>query len=49
MTQNTPENKEAQQPQPVAKRPNESGSFSVEGFVRIFDPNTQETIVEKRA
>lgn len=41
----------AQQPQPQQpqKRPNESGSFSVEGFVRIFDPKTQETIVEKRA
>jgi hypothetical protein len=36
---------------PVApeKRPNETGSISVEGFVRIFDPNTKEKFVEKRA
>jgi hypothetical protein len=32
-----------------AKRPNETGSISVEGFVKIFDPKTQETFVEKRA
>jgi hypothetical protein len=31
------------------KRPNETGSISVEGFVKIFDPKTQETFVEKRA
>ena len=37
----------AQQPRP--KRPNETGSISVEGFVRIFDPNTKEKFVEKRA
>ena len=36
-----------QKPQP--KRPNETGSISVEGFVRIFDPNTKEKFVEKRA
>ena len=33
----------------TAKRPNETGSISVEGFVRIFDPNTKEKFVEKRA
>ena len=33
----------------AAKRPNETGSISVEGFVKIFDPKTQETFVEKRA
>jgi hypothetical protein len=32
-----------------AKRPNETGSISVEGFVKIFDPKTKETFVEKRA
>ena len=42
-TQNQPEKK------PVAKRPNETGSVSVEGFVRIFDPNTKEKFVEQRA
>ena len=40
-------NEVAQQPQP--KKPNDTGSISVEGFVRIFDPNTKEKFVEKRA
>lgn len=31
------------------KRPNESGVFSVEAHVKIFDPNTSEIYVEKRA
>ncbi len=31
------------------KRPNETGSISVEGFVKIFDPKTKEIFVEKRA
>jgi hypothetical protein len=35
--------------QSPTKRPNETGSISVEGFVRIFDPNTKEKFVEKRA
>ncbi len=42
-----PNSQAAQQPQP--KRPNETGSINVEGFVRIFDPNTKEKFVEKRA
>lgn len=29
--------------------PNEAGTFSVEGFIKIFDPNTNEVLVEKRA
>jgi len=33
---------------PSAK-PNEAGTFSVEGFIKIFDPNTNEVLVEKRA
>lgn len=39
------------QPKPStpAKRPNEVGAISVEGFVKIFDPKTKETFVEKRA
>ena len=47
--------KTAQQPvqnKPAAakpKRPNETSAISVEGFVKIFDPNTKETFVEKRA
>jgi hypothetical protein len=47
------ENKMPTQPVPEvknnAKRPDETGSVSVEGFVRIFDPNTKEKFVEKRA
>jgi hypothetical protein len=30
-------------------RPNEDGNFNIEGFVKIFDPETQEVIVEMRA
>ena len=42
--------------QPVAnvaktpqKRPDETGTIVVQGFIKIFDPNTQEKFVEKRA
>jgi hypothetical protein len=38
-----------QQPAAPAKKPNETGSISVEGHIRIFDPKTKEVIVEKRA
>lgn len=31
------------------KRPNETGSISVEGFIKIFDPETKKVFVEKRA
>ena len=34
---------------PKPKRPNETSAISVEGFVKIFDPKTKETFVEKRA
>lgn len=30
-------------------RPNESGTLHIDAHVRIFDPNTLEVIVEKRA
>jgi hypothetical protein len=30
-------------------RPNESAAFSVEAHVKIFDPNSKEVYVEKRA
>jgi hypothetical protein len=46
---NKPIVQEQEQQQPVPKRPNETGSINVEGFVRIFDPNTKEKFVEKRA
>ncbi|CAB4138031.1 hypothetical protein UFOVP328_224 [uncultured Caudovirales phage] len=48
MTQNTTQKQPAQQ-QPAPKKPNETGSVSVEGFVRIFDPVNKEVFVEKRA
>jgi hypothetical protein len=49
MTQKN-QQKSAVVPGPQAsKRPNETGSISVEGFVKIFDPKTKETFVEKRA
>jgi hypothetical protein len=34
---------------PTPKPANDTGSISVEGFIRIFDPNTKEKFVEKRA
>lgn len=34
---------------PAVNKPNESGSFSVESHVKIFDPNTKQVYVEKRA
>jgi hypothetical protein len=49
MTQNNIPKTPAQTVNPVPKRPNETGSINVEGFVKIFDPKTQETFVEKRA
>lgn len=49
MTQNNQTKTPATPAKPTPKRPNETGSISVEGFVKIFDPKTQETFVEKRA
>jgi hypothetical protein len=34
---------------PESKKPNETGTINVEGFVRIFDPKSKEVFVEKRA
>jgi hypothetical protein len=34
---------------PAEKRPNETSGIHVEAFVKIFDPKSQETFVEKRA
>jgi hypothetical protein len=36
-------------PNPAPKRPNETGSISVQGFIKIFDPATKQVFVEKRA
>lgn len=31
------------------RKPNELGGFDISGFVKIYDPNTNETFVEVRA
>ena len=36
------------QKQAPARRPNETGTVSVQAYMRIFDPKTQKTIVEGR-
>ena len=42
--------KDAQkQPVSAPKKPNETGTINVEGFVKIFDPKNKEVFVEKRA
>ena len=33
----------------VPARPNESGKLEVQDFVRIYDPNSREIMLEKRA
>lgn len=33
----------------VPSKPNESGRLEVQDYVRIYDPETQETLLEKRA
>lgn len=33
----------------VPARPNESGKLEIQDFVRIYDPNSEETVLEKRA
>lgn len=48
MTQNTTQTQPVSH-QSAPKKPNDTGSISVEGFVRIFDPETKEVFVEKRA
>lgn len=42
-----PSTSNVQPTQPI-KRPDDVGSITVTGLVRIFDPRTQETFVEKR-
>ena len=51
MMQNNQPAKQETNSTPVAqpRRPNEQGSVSVTGFVKIFDPKTKETFVETRA
>jgi hypothetical protein len=38
------------EPQPsLEKKPNEKNGVIVSSFIKIFDPNTQQVLVEKRA
>jgi hypothetical protein len=47
---NTSQDQNKQQAQqPAPRRPNETGSISVQAHMRIFDPKTQKTYVEGRA
>lgn len=34
---------------PAPKRPNDVGALQIDGFVKVFDPNSNEVYVEKRA
>jgi hypothetical protein len=47
------QNNETKTPVPAVNagksRPNETGSISVQGFVKIFDPANKQVFVEKRA
>ena len=47
MNQET-ENKPIESVEQPSRRPNENGSFAVMGHIRIFDPNTNEVLVESR-
>ena len=40
---------EAQKNATQSRRPNETGTISVQAHMRIFDPKTQKTYVEGRA
>ena len=49
MTQNNTPNQPKPEPSTSDKRPNETGTISVEGFIKIYDPKSKEVFVEKRA
>jgi hypothetical protein len=49
MTDTKSENLENEQPKNQPKKPDDGAGFLVEGFVRISDPVTKESIVEIRA
>ena len=49
MTQNMQKSNESVKTADQPKRPNETGTISVQAHVRIFDPATKEIFVEKRA
>ena len=49
MTENT-QSMSANVAQPAAPaRPNEQGQLNIDDFLRIYDPNTQNVLVEKRS
>lgn len=49
MHQNIPESEPLNSnPAPAAGPVNEAGSIYISGFVRVFDPKTQEILVEAR-
>lgn len=52
MDENKQPNEQQAQAQHTAKpvrKPNELAGFDISGFVKIYDPNTNETFVEVRA
>ena len=50
MSNSAPKQSTDTQQKPVQpRRPNETGSISVQAHMRIFDPKTQKTYVEGRA
>lgn len=49
MTENKAQSQQPPQKPSPSRRPNDTGSVHVEGFVKIFDPNTKEKFVEQRA
>jgi hypothetical protein len=49
MIENKPAEPNQQAQNPAQKRPNELGALTVSGFVKIFDPKTQEVFVETRS
>jgi hypothetical protein len=49
MNQNSEKQPLASQKTVQPSRPNDTGSISVEGFIKVFDPSTKEVYVEKRA
>jgi hypothetical protein len=49
MIENKPAETNQQSQNPAQKRPNEVGALTVSGFVKIFDPKTQEVFVETRS
>lgn len=46
--QNTPDNQQVKEPDKTSAVPNEAGQLYLDDFVRIFDPNDDEILLEKR-